>query len=368
MRIQATVAMMMAMAANGWSGEKIRVYIAGGNISSAVLSGAENTASRMFATAGVQIAWRFGAPPPAESAGEQPAIAVDFPEHPAPNDHPGAMAYARPYEGIHIVVLYDRMQKVQGRLRPVLLGHVLAHELAHVLEGVPHHSATGVMKAHWDLNDYNHMLVAPLAFEAEDLDMIQRGIQAREARTRSGSIAAAETREPDLRLTVRLMNYVNLPVNTRRKLVENAGHVLGQAGIAIDFVECGNGGVATGDPRCNRTLGPRDLVLRILDPKFRWKGEELGYAAAGPEGGAYITVFLNPRQPEARATDLSDGALLGHAVAHEIGHLLLGANAHSSYGIRPVWRRRDENSIAIGHLLFDGEQARRMHVALMTRQ
>ena len=60
---------------------------------------------------------------------------IDFPEHTVPNDHPGAMAYARPYEGVHIVVLYDRMQKVQGRLRPVLLGHVLAHELTHVLLG-----------------------------------------------------------------------------------------------------------------------------------------------------------------------------------------------------------------------------------------
>lgn len=64
MRIQATVAMMLAMAASGWGGEKIQVYVNGGNINSAVLASAEATASRTMATAGVQIAWRFGAPHP----------------------------------------------------------------------------------------------------------------------------------------------------------------------------------------------------------------------------------------------------------------------------------------------------------------
>ena len=188
------------------------------------------------------------------------------------------------------------------------------------------------------------------------------------ALTTASVLGMAKTPESELRLTVRLMNYVNLPANTRRQLMENTGHVLGRAGIAIEFVECNNGDVSSGEPRCKTPVGPRDLVLRILDPKFRWKGEELGYAAQGPEGGSYITVFLNPRQPEARAANLSDGALLGHAVAHEIGHLLLGVNAHSRNGImRPMWRRSDECSMAIGHLLFDAGQTSRMQAALMTR-
>ena len=185
MRIQATVAMMLAMATSGLGGGKIPVYVNGGNIAAAVLASAEDIASRILATAGVRIVWRFGAPHPGESTGGQPAIVVDFPEHTAPGDHPGAMAYAKPYEGVHIEVLYDRMQKVQGRSRPVLLGHVLAHELAHLLEAIARHSATGVMKAQWDLNDYCQMLRAPLVFTADDIELIQRGIEARENHSKS---------------------------------------------------------------------------------------------------------------------------------------------------------------------------------------
>ena len=101
------------------------------------------------------------------------------------------MAYSRPYEGVHIVVLYERMQQVPSRLRPVLLGHVLAHELTHVLERVEHHSATGIMRAYWDSNDYNQMLMAPLAFAAEDIEMIHSGTEAR-ARSSSHSVASTD--------------------------------------------------------------------------------------------------------------------------------------------------------------------------------
>ncbi len=190
MRIQ-VAAMILAMAASGWGGEKIQVYVNCGNVASVVLFKAKDTASRMFATAGVQIVWRSGPLRSGESTGEQAPILVEFSERTAPDDHPGAMAYARPYEGVHIVVLYDRMLKVPNRLLPVLLAHVLVHELTHLLEAVAHHSATGVMKAHWDLNDYCQMLRAPLPFAAEDIEMIQRGIEAREARARSGLPAAA---------------------------------------------------------------------------------------------------------------------------------------------------------------------------------
>ena len=80
MRIQFTVAMMMfSMAANGWSGEKIQVYVNGGNIASAVLAGAEDTTSRILATAGVQISWRFGAPHPGKNTGIPGAYSAERP-------------------------------------------------------------------------------------------------------------------------------------------------------------------------------------------------------------------------------------------------------------------------------------------------
>jgi hypothetical protein len=180
------------------------------------------------------------------------------------------------------------------------------------------------------------------------------------------SLAAfAKTPVSEVRLTVRVYDYVNLPAGARDEIMANAKRVLLQAGVSVEFVQCSRGGEQAGLPACTGPLGPADLVLRIFEPKMAVKGEELGYAAMTPEGGACITVFINPAQEKGRVVSLSNGTLLGHAVAHEIGHLLLGANSHSPAGImRSVWRRVDEEWMVKGALLFDKRQAARMQTAV----
>jgi hypothetical protein len=63
------------------------------------------------------------------------------------NHHPGALAYSMPFDVTRIVLLYDRVLSAAGPdLAPALLGHVLAHEIVHILQGVNAHSASGLMK------------------------------------------------------------------------------------------------------------------------------------------------------------------------------------------------------------------------------
>jgi hypothetical protein len=169
-------------------------------------------------------------------------------------------------------------------------------------------------------------------------------------------------------ITVRVIDYVNLPTDTRGELGANAKRILSDAGVALDFIECYHGGVEVGPEACASPLDPASLVLRIAPPKFAVKGRQLGYAAMTQEGGAYITVFIDTAQQKARVSNLSNGTYLGHVVAHEIGHLLLGAESHSSAGImRPVWRPVDEEWMVRGFLLFDAGQASRMRERLMTQ-
>lgn len=171
--------------------------------------------------------------------------------------------------------------------------------------------------------------------------------------------------ETGLRIHIRVLDYVNLPVTARAELQTNAQRILGQAGIAADFVECYADGIEAAAEVCRAAFGPLDFNLRILPPRQAMKGEQLGYAAMSPGGGAIVTAFIDPARRKARTTSLSDGALLGHAVAHEIGHLLLGPNAHSSSGImRPVMRESDEEWMAKGAMIFSAGQARRMRANL----
>src|SRR5450432_2407804 len=119
--------------------------------------------------------------------------------------------------------------------------------------------------------------------------------------------ASAKTPVSYVRITVRIYDYVNLSANAHGEVAENAKRVLGQAGVLVDFVECYRDGVEAGGLGCTSPLGAADFVLRILEPKFAMKGEQLGYAAMAPEGGAYITVFTNPVRRRASVVSLTDG-------------------------------------------------------------
>src|SRR5215510_7717084 len=79
------------------------------NVGFSVLPLAEETASKMFIAAGVTIDWRsglVGCPP------QGILISLFGPFDHAPEDlPPRALAYALPYEGSHIVIFYDRLQR-----------------------------------------------------------------------------------------------------------------------------------------------------------------------------------------------------------------------------------------------------------------
>jgi hypothetical protein len=135
--------------------------------------------SGIFAGIGVKILWRSPSNCPAE------AISITFSNDTPASLLPGALAYAMPYEGTHIVVFYDRMQQKPGTVS-CLLGHVLVHEIAHILQGIHRHSESGIMKAQWNGADYQRMAWKPLPFTDEDVLLIHRGLKAREASRRSG--------------------------------------------------------------------------------------------------------------------------------------------------------------------------------------
>jgi hypothetical protein len=49
-----------------------------------------------------------------------------------------------------------------------------------VLEGVKRHSATGIMKEHWNADDYPEMAWKPLPFAPEHIILLHRGLDSRQ--------------------------------------------------------------------------------------------------------------------------------------------------------------------------------------------
>jgi hypothetical protein len=136
------------------------------------LAAAKGTTAKIFATIGVRIHWELGAPRKTDGA----AIAMEFDSGAPSRFRADAFAYATPFDDSHtcIHIFYDRvLGSVPRKLAPGLLGHVMAHEITHVLERRDRHSATGVMKDRWTANDYQQMAVHPLPFAAENVEAIR---------------------------------------------------------------------------------------------------------------------------------------------------------------------------------------------------
>jgi hypothetical protein len=177
MKIKMTMALAAAMASAGAAvpGRAVTVCLHR-NANPLTLDQAQALASQMFGAAGVKIEWREPCHCPVG------AILVSLSEYTPASDHPGALAYALPYEGTHIVVFYDRLHTysvTDPYGLPTLLAHVLVHEITHILQGTDRHSETGVMKARWDQWDFARMRIKALPFTELDINLIQSGVDAR---------------------------------------------------------------------------------------------------------------------------------------------------------------------------------------------
>ena len=143
-----------------------------------VMAQARKTATAMFAGIGVRLGWAAEGEGGGEAAGI--ALHLRITERPQAGLADSVVGYAHTQAGgtKAVVILWDRLrahcQDPPGLL-PVLLAHIMAHEIGHVLEGVARHSSTGVMKARWTWEDYRKMLWHPLPFTDYDAALIRLG-------------------------------------------------------------------------------------------------------------------------------------------------------------------------------------------------
>src|SRR5271157_1655661 len=190
-----TTAMMMAMLGSvAWAGgksddQKVVACIEVSQESAEVVAAARMTSARLFEAVGVNLEWhtdrRF-----CEAQRDQ-AIKISLSLNTPKDLAPGALAYALPYEGVHIQVFYDRMANAGNDLRPKLLAYVVVHEITHVLQAVDRHSESGIMMAHWGAPEYGRMRIGQLRFADEDIELIHKGLEMRAARRASGTLVAA---------------------------------------------------------------------------------------------------------------------------------------------------------------------------------
>ena len=137
-------------------------------------------------------------------------------------------------------------------------------------------------------------------------------------------------------ITIGAYNYAHATPDALLKAERVTDGILRIAGVSIVWLVCSAEESSPTNPACANLVGPMKLTLHIIPKdaavRLRLKSEVFGIAAEGGEGefACDAWVFYDKINAAAVQTGLSLPQILGTVIAHELGHLLLGANSHSS--------------------------------------
>jgi hypothetical protein len=178
----------------------------------------------------------------------------------------------------------------------------------------------------------------------------------------------------NLTITLRMYNYA-----VSRRLLSQAEAeatvILAYAGLRPSWVDCPlTDAEVKNFPACGHPMSSTDFIIEILTKteaeRLSSYHEAMGQALECPEseGGCVAYVFYRNIPELASVGNAAEFRLLGHIIAHEIGHMLLGPS-HSVAGIMQArWNYTDMKTIVKSFLFFNGGESRRMRDAVLTRQ
>ena len=186
-----------------------------------------------------------------------------------------------------------------------------------------------------------------------------------------GARACAQVGVPALhvasRVTVSVHNDAHATADALRSAESTASRIFREAGLNVEWMNCvgvGNHGPAS---PCTKAAYPNYLHIRIVSRARNLPAATFGIAYLSADGsGCYSSVFLEPITHLHASTGQGVGPVLGHVMAHEIAHLLLGTNSHAADGImRAQWQRDDLLSASKGELLFTPRESQVMRERLL---
>jgi hypothetical protein len=170
-------------------------------------------------------------------------------------------------------------------------------------------------------------------------------------------------------LTVHLYNAATTPEAVIRRAVEGTSKIFNAAGVHLTWRHYGHEGTpAVSFPAATEIfiwLLPKELSERT-------RGNPAAAGSALRVGtGEYpnlAMMFYDRINEAARISRSSRSAVLGAFMAHEIGHLLLGPDAHQPFSLmRHTWETDEFRAAERGALRFMDEEAIRIRAEVTRR-
>lgn len=139
-------------------------------------------------------------------------------------------------------------------------------------------------------------------------------------------------------LTVRLYASTAIAERDLNVARREARDILDRSGVTVAWIDCR---AAQHSVACAAPLAAREVAVRFA-PSVETRGSNLplgeSIVEGGDGGGTLATIYPARVAMLAANAHMPAGIVLGRAIVHEIGHLILGANAHRGNGVmRPVW-------------------------------
>jgi hypothetical protein len=188
---------------------------------------------------------------------------------------------------------------------------------------------------------------------------------------------AAQAAPPDFQATVvvRTYDYSNSTRETLSSARGEAEQIFKAAQIAVRWTDCNVPGKTDGAACTEPLLAGRELMLRLIDrapanPADTRRVMALGESLVDREerGGVLMTVDVFPVRAIAERAATSLAILLGRAMAHEIGHLLLGSAGHARLGLmRALWSHDELRGAKPANWGFSAREAAQMRQTLRGR-
>ena len=155
--------------------------------------------------------------------------------------------------------------------------------------------------------------------------------------------AAAAVVDPELGVVIRTYD-TSAAVSDLSPALAAAAAILEDAGVGVTWLNCDVVFVLRDDNPCLAPLTANELAIRFvrLRPHLAEDVVTLGDSLIDTRlrAGSLATIYVNRVATLAGRCGVDVQTLLARAVAHEIGHLLLGTSAHASSGLmRAAWSR-----------------------------
>ncbi len=166
---------------------------------------------------------------------------------------------------------------------------------------------------------------------------------------------------PKPSITVLLYDDAGVSSAVMHAAEQEAGRIFSHSGIRTFWRDCSST-EPTAELECRPPFVGKVLMMRVI-PHARTLGPSMfGVSYLGANGsGAYGDVFYDRVLYLHEVARIDTARLLGHVLAHELGHLLLGSNAHASMGImRAQWAGNDLSALSRGTFLFSSAQEGQM--------